>query len=360
MLVYVVRFVFILSFAVAAAQLAQVFRLPPPFSDNPWKIMAVGLYVVIGAGVGYVLGGVVGRRLTKALDWIENRIKRIPASDILVAVGGLILGLVVAWLVSLPMWQIPGVGLYLSIAAFTLLGYLGLWMAYHKREDLRGLFSSFSRGTASPVGDWGKSDYVEKILDTSVIIDGRITDICRTGFVSGRLNLPRFILRELQTVADSEDSLKRNRGRRGLDVLNTLQRDPKIEVRVLDTDYPEITEADGKLVRLAKEMGAALMTNDYNLNKIAELQGALVLNINELANALKPVVLPGEEMNVHVIREGKEAGQGVAYLDDGTMVIVDGGKERIGDDVQVMVTSVLQTPAGRMIFTKLEESTSRL
>jgi len=200
-----------------------------------------------------------------------------------------------------------------------------------------------------------KGKVVEKILDTSVIIDGRIADICEAGFLDGPLILPKFVLHELQMIADSSDSLKRNRGRRGLDILKEIQQNPSLDIRIVETDFPKVREVDSKLVLLAKDSGGKVMTNDFNLNKVAELQGVSVLNINELASAVKPVVLPGEVMNVLVLKEGKEFGQGVGYLDDGTMVVVDQAREHIGDKVFVSVTSVLQTSAGRMIFTKIKD-----
>ncbi|MGB3985463.1 MAG: PIN domain-containing protein, partial [Limnochordia bacterium] len=187
---------------------------------------------------------------------------------------------------------------------------------------------------------------------TSVIIDGRISDITKTGFIEGTLIVPSFVLDELQHIADSSDVLKRNRGRRGLDILNKIQKEPYVQVQIMDRDFEDIAEVDSKLVKLAKELGAKVITNDFNLNKVCELHGVPVLNINELANAVKPVVLPGEELRVHVIKDGKEQGQGVAYLDDGTMIVVDGGRRYIGETIGVMVTSVLQTAAGRMIFAK--------
>ncbi|MFN2362951.1 MAG: PIN/TRAM domain-containing protein, partial [Halarsenatibacteraceae bacterium] len=194
-----------------------------------------------------------------------------------------------------------------------------------------------------------------KILDTSVIIDGRIADICKTGFIEGSLIIPEFILEELRHIADSSDVLKRNRGRRGLDILKQMQKDEGINVEIINKDFEEIAEVDSKLVKLAKIMSGIIVTNDYNLNKVAELQGVRVLNINELANAVKPVVLPGEEMEVRVIKEGKEEGQGIGYLDDGTMIVVDEGIKHIGEEVAVLVTSILQTAAGRMIFAKIKD-----
>ena len=200
---------------------------------------------------------------------------------------------------------------------------------------------------------------VPKLLDTSVIIDGRIADICETGFIEGNFIIPQFILQELQHISDSADGLKRARGRRGLDILNHIQKKIDIEVTIVEEDFPHIKEVDAKLVELGKKLGAKILTNDLNLNKVAELQGVRVLNINDLSNALKPVVLPGETIRVYVLKEGKEAGQGVAYLDDGTMVVVDNAKRCIGKNVDVIVTSVLQTSAGRMIFTRLKEESDR-
>jgi uncharacterized protein YacL len=197
------------------------------------------------------------------------------------------------------------------------------------------------------------SDY--GILDTSVIIDGRIADICDTGFIEGTLVVPRFVLDELQYIADSSDSMKRSRGRRGLDILNRMQRSSGINIEVVDQDFPKLKGVDAKLVAMAKKMNARIITNDFNLNKVAELQGIKILNVNELANALKPVVLPGEIMTVKIIKEGKEPGQGVAYLDDGTMIIVDHAQKYQGSTVEVIVTSVLQTTAGRMIFSEMKE-----
>ena len=194
-----------------------------------------------------------------------------------------------------------------------------------------------------------------KILDTSVIIDGRIADICDTGFLEGILVIPNFVLNELQMIADSADSIKRNRGRRGLDILNKMQKDQSIKVKISDMDFKDIPEVDSKLVQLAKVMKAKVITNDFNLNKVAEFHGVEVLNINELSNSLKPIVLPGEEMRVLLLKEGKDSNQAIGYLDDGTMVVVENGRRRINEEVEVTVTSVLQTTAGRMIFTRLRE-----
>lgn len=241
------------------------------------------------------------------------------------------------------------------------MGYLGLLIGVKRKEELLGFFNIFPR-LRGEKGDKTKEAKTErlqeqaalnyKILDTSVIIDGRIADIVKTGFVEGVLLIPGFVLEELRHIADSSDLLKRNRGRRGLDILNHISKETAIKVEIYERDFDDIAEVDSKLVRLGQILGSPVLTNDYNLNKVAELQGVKVLNINELANAVKPVVLPGEEMVVQVMKEGKEPGQGVAYLDDGTMIVVDTGRRYMGQHIAVMVTSILQTAAGRMIFAK--------
>lgn len=349
MFIWLVRFILVVVGAVGGFQIGQAY---PPGLPEEYSIIGIIAYVIVGISLGYVLGGVVGRRLVETFNRVEETIVRFSWSEILLGVVGLVIGLSVAFLVSYPFRYIeepPILRTFLFIASFAILGYLGVRLALRKREEVGSSLGWFgkSRGAAAVPG--GR----EKLLDTSVIIDGRISDICRTGFMEGPLIIPRFVLAELQSIADSEDTIKRNRGRRGLDVLNTLRRDSKVGVRIEEADYPDVRAVDARLVRLAQDMKAMVLTNDYNLNKVAELQGVRVLNINELANALKPVVLPGEDMKISVLREGKEPGQGVGYLDDGTMVVVEGGKDRVGEEVDVTVTSVLQTSAGRMIFTKV-------
>ena len=235
-----------------------------------------------------------------------------------------------------------------------LFGYLGFQVGFKKRDELLNLFSKTSKkkSASSDDGEEDGKNHKLKILDTSVIIDGRIADICQTGFLEGTIVIPQFVLNELQHIADSSDALKRNRGRRGLDILNRIQKDLPIKVEMYEGDFEDIQEVDSKLVKLAKISGGIVVTNDFNLNKVCEFQNVSVLNINDLANAVKPVVLPGEEMSVQVIKDGKEHNQGVAYLDDGTMIVVEGGRDYIGKRLDVVVTSVLQTSAGRMIFAK--------
>lgn len=289
---------------------------------------------------------------------MEKEILKFSTADIIYGLIGLIVGFLIAFLISQPFLNltIPYLGALISAIIYIFLGYLGLKIATRKREDMPPMnFFSLKKSNPKTKGipRSYKSYICPKILDTSVIIDGRINDICKTGFLEGPLIIPEFVLQELRHIADSADSLKRNRGRRGLDILNILQKDVDIEVLLESRDYENL-EVDVKLLKLAEELGGKVLTNDYNLNKVAEFQGVSVLNINELANAVKPVVLPGEEMELTIVKDGKESNQGLAYLDDGTMIVVEGGKKRIGDLVEVIVTSVLQTAAGRMIFARIK------
>ena len=291
-----------------------------------------------------------GRRL---IQFAETELQKVPAYDIALGSVGLIVGLIIAYLLSQPFYnlRIPYLGVIVSIVLYMIFGYLGIKVPTRNREDFFNSIGNFRRGS-------GKDKLISnckscpKILDTSVIIDGRIADICKTGFIEGPLVIPEFVLEELQHIADSSDALKRNRGRRGLDILNKIQKELDIEVIIHDKKFENVKEVDSKLLKLTQLLKGRIITNDYNLNKVAEVQSIEVLNINELANAVKPVVLPGEEMVVQVIKDGKESGQGLAYLDDGTMIVVESGKKHIGKTIDVLVTSVLQTSAGRMIFAK--------
>jgi len=280
----------------------------------------------------------------------EASLSRWPMADLVAAILGLIAGLVISALLFPSLPKINGLEWLLPLLLSTILGTVGFRLGFAKKEELLTLLF---RKTQEIPSDEAASGFEEhKILDTSVIIDGRIADICKTGFIEGTLVIPEFVLEELQHIADSSDLLKRNRGRRGLDILNKIQKELDVRVLIYEGDFEEISEVDSKLVKLAKVLRGKVLTNDFNLNKVCELQGVSVLNINDLANAVKPVVLPGEEILVQVIKDGKEYGQGVAYLDDGTMIVVEGGREFIGTSLDVLVTSVLQTSAGRMIFAK--------
>lgn len=313
-----------------------------------WSLIA--LVSIITGLLGYSVAPTIISGVIQLAKRFETTINKTPAQDIVGGAVGLILGLIIANLFGVSFYLFPLFGPYLSIIVSLILGYLGWVVGTKKREDLLSLFSNWRTGKEK--GSKGESRAHCKILDTSVIIDGRIADICKSGFVEGTLLIPGFVLEELRHIADSSDVLKRNRGRRGLDILNRIRKELDVKVKIYEKDFDDIQEVDSKLVRLAQVLEGDIVTNDYNLNKVAELQGVKVLNINELANAVKPVVLPGEEMIVQVIKDGKETGQGIGYLDDGTMIVVEGGRRYIGQTISVLVTSVLQTAAGRMIFAK--------
>ncbi len=306
--------------------------------------------ILLGGLLGFFFGPLLARWTSRAITWGEGRLQRTPIQDLLSGSIGLIAGLVIAFLLGVDLGGIGVTGTILRVAISIVLGYVGLRVSVRRKDDiLRPQNWLPSRMKHRVPADASKP----KILDTSVIIDGRIADICDTGFLEGPLVIPGFVLEELRHIADSADVLKRNRGRRGLDILNRIQKESSVPVQIYEREVDPNLEVDSKLLKLAKILDGKVVTNDFNLNKVAELQGVAVLNINELANAVKPVVLPGEEMVVHIIKDGKESGQGIGYLDDGTMIVVDGGRKFIGQTVAVMVTSVLQTAAGRMIFAKL-------
>jgi uncharacterized protein YacL len=302
-------------------------------------------YLYFESIAGFIIGLLVSLLVIK----IEKDIRKLSLRIILGGVAGMVVGLLIALILGFGLNMVSKIRenqqivpwIYLLLTG--ILGYLGLVLGSKKVEEF-----SFRGADYKATSDL-------RILDTSVIIDGRIADICDSGFMEGELIVPRFVLNELQFVADSSDSMKRSRGRRGLDILNRMQKSSAINIEIVEQDFTKIKGVDGKLVALAKKINAKLLTNDYNLNKVAELQGVRVLNVNELANAMKPVVLPGEQMAVKIIREGKELGQGVGYLDDGTMIIVDHAQKMLNMNVEVVVTSVLQTTAGRMIFSELKE-----
>lgn len=309
----------------------------------------------VGIGLFYLLANWLTDYVVDTIRWGEEMLVKMPVTDVMFGAMGLIVGLIVAFLLFLPINSIPipVLGNFLPLIVSGLLGYLGFQVGFRKKDEMMAVFSIGRNRDRNKKENSGPPSNVEhKILDTSVIIDGRIADICRTGFLEGVLVIPGFVLEELQHIADSSDVLKRNRGRRGLDILNKIQKEQKVKVQIYEGDFEDVQEVDSKLIKLAKVLNGKVVTNDFNLNKVCELQGVSVLNINDLANAVKPVVLPGEELNVQVIKDGKEYGQGVAYLDDGTMIVVEGGRDYIGMEIDVLVTSVLQTSAGRMIFAK--------
>lgn len=316
-------------------------------------ILVSAAYFLVPFGDRYLSAGIAAV-IAAAIIFFEMRIRRASLKTLIGAAVGSIMGIFGAFLIGTLISNQESLAVpaetkaFLTLALTFFMAYVGLMVGAAKGDylDLAALGGIFSERAA-------RRDY--KILDTSVIIDGRISDVAETGFLGGTIILPQFVLRELQQVADSPDSSKRQRGRRGLDMLNRLQNNNMLDIQVVDTDFPAVREVDLKLLELAKQMEGMIVTNDFNLNKVAQLHGVQVLNINELANALKPVVLPGEAMHVFILKEGKEYNQGVAYLDDGTMVVVDNARRMIGKDASVSVTSVLQTTAGKMIFGRLAE-----
>lgn len=346
----------LLGFTLGMTTYTAVIKAIPNFAFGEGKyglIGAIAVGIVIGI-IFYILAPWVLNKFKDIAKIVDKEISRYPQTDILLGSIGLIVGFVIAYLVSGLMSSIPIFGGILSFLTYLFMGYLGIKVALKSKDDL---FNIVKIGKLAPsIKEKNAKKEVKaippKILDTSVIIDGRIADICKTGFIEGKLIIPKFVLDELQHIADSSDDLKRVRGRRGLDILSIIQKELEIEVEISEMRFDDIAEVDSKLLKLGQVLNGKVVTNDYNLNKVAQVQGVEVLNINELANAIKPVAIPGEEMIVQVVKEGKENSQGIAYLDDGTMIVVDGGKRHIGETIRVLVTSVLQTPAGRMIFGK--------
>ncbi len=317
---------------------------------------SVSSYFIVDVYYGFpgsLLGFILGLLIALIVIRIEQAIKKVPLRNIIGGVLGMLTGLLIAFLLSYGLSFVSNIMEKRQVVPWIyalltgVLGYLGLVLGSKKIEEFNLPGLGLTKEEREPL-----------ILDTSVIIDGRIADVCDAGFIEGNLIVPRFVLEELQYIADAADSIKRSRGRRGLDILNRMQKSVGINIEVAEQDFPKIKAVDAKLVALAKRIKGKIVTNDFNLNKVAELQGVKILNVNQLANAMKPVVLPGELMNVKIIKEGKEYGQGVAYLDDGTMIIVDNAQRYLGANVIVTVTSVLQTTAGRMIFSEFKEMAS--
>ena len=406
MLDKVIRFFIMLTLVIAGGAL---FRLATPWMatliTTEFFQVEIGVFQLTLAGLiciltGAILGGICGwlvspfciRWLKIFTAFVEKQLSKMPINDVIAGAVGLAIGLIIADLLGNAFARIPGVGNYLPIVFSIVLGYLGIRLTIRKRAEIEGsldfiprAFKEFLRSReekakaaetaaaeteTAPAAENPDAPAEEaphkvnlvkvkaepeknyKLLDTNVIIDGRIADICKTGFLEGKLLIPVFVLEELQHIADSPDNLRRVRGRRGLDVLQKIREDSPLEVEVMNIDFDDIHEVDSKLVRLAQKVGGKIITNDFNLNKVAQLRGVEVLNINDLSNAVKAVVIPGETMKVQVVRDGKEPGQGVAYLDDGTMIVIENGHRYLSRTISVEVTSALQTSAGRMIFAK--------
>jgi uncharacterized protein YacL len=342
------RIVLALLAALGAISAGIALDLGDRFSSASYSYTAFGIVVVLTAAVGYAIGGIVGKLLQRGFRRVERAAQSRSAGELTVGALGLLVGLLVSALLYIPLHALPYIGTWVMLPMFLVLGYLFAFTAGRKHRGILRLVGvhmlADSEDATAPRAT---------LVDTSAIIDGRIGDIVRTGFLGGELVVPEFVLKELQQVADSADPLKRARGRRGLEVVQELRSD--VQVATPDVDFPQVADVDAKLLKLAKERGVPILTTDFNLNRLAQIQDVKVLNVNELANALKPAVLPGERLDITLIREGKEPGQGVGYLDDGTMVVVEGAGERVGQTLPVQVTSVLQQPSGKIIFTRLRD-----
>jgi uncharacterized protein YacL len=356
------RVIGLLVFGSAAAALGELVIQVPAFPIS-FRIYALITMAVLGGIVGYI---VTPKLVLRPVNRLRRLIQQVPASDIFAATLGLFVGLAFGAISAYPLSLLPDpLGQFLPFIIAAAFGYAGLAITIARPDLLQGMRDRFFPDVSPELADALPAAPEEEqadvprlptiLLDTSVIIDGRIADICRTGFIQGELVVPLFVLNELQHVADSADTLRRNRGRRGLEILRQLQEESPVPVHLTEADVPSVREVDDKLIALAKEMDSSILTNDYNLNRVAELQSVNVLNVNELANAVKTVLLPGEDFTIHIMQEGKEYNQGVGYLDDGTMVVVEDGADYIGATVDVTVSKVLQTAAGRMIFARPKE-----
>ena len=326
-------------------------------AESSWLTSSI-LGMIVGAIIFFILSYLLVNYIVNFFRWVEDALVKLPAMDLFFGSIGLIVGLVIAYFVNMP-FQDMSIRIFsqvLPLFIMIILGYLGFQVGFRRREEFMNILKPAKkdkrRSGEEEDTDAGTQSLSPKILDTSVIIDGRIADICQTNFLEGTIVIPQFVLGELQHIADSSDALKQNRGRRGLDILNRIQKELAVKVEIYEGDFEDIPEVDSKLIKLAKVIDGIVVTNDFNLNKVCDFQGVPVLNINDLANAVKPVVLPGEELHVQVIKDGKEHNQGVAYLDDGTRIVVEEGRDYIGKNIEVVITSVLQTSAGRMIFAK--------
>jgi len=342
-----------LSLMLAAAFLGwglglEISKRVPPDAIPIARGYYLSFMALIGAAVGFIVAPYVTIVPYRAL---RKKLGEAPARSLIMGIIGLVVGLIIAALLALPLSLLPGIlGQVLPFVFAVALAALGATITIMRDRDISSILGLFV------VRDAMRRKPAAVLLDTSVIIDGRVADIARTGFISGTMIVPRFVLSELQHIADSPDSLRRNRGRRGLDVLRSLQEDETVPLEISEAEVTDAHGVDSKLMRLAQELDCPILTNDFNLNRVAGLQGIQVLNINELANAVKAVVLPGEKMQVRIIQEGKEPGQGVGYLDDGTMVVVEDGRRHINGSVEIEVTRVLQTVAGRMIFGQIRSN----
>jgi uncharacterized protein YacL len=325
--------------------------LPKANLDSSSYGLAVTAAVVMGIFLGALIGHLLGKAVTRLGRRLDRATSLVTASGLIFVSLGLLIGLAIAALGGLSIKDLPVVGPYLLPVLYAVSGYLFAYLGYKRHTDLARVL-----GFKGLLQQPGVKQFVRpKLLDTSAIIDGRIGALVEMGFLEGDIVVPNFVLEELQSIADSGEPSKRARGRRGLDTVHQLQEGGG-HISIIERDFPSLADVDAKLIKLAKEMKACILTTDYNLNKVSQIQGVEVLNLNELAHTMKVTVIPGETLRVRVLREGKEEDQGVAYLDDGTMVVIEGGRKRVGEEVQVEVTSILQNPSGKMVFARMVSS----
>ena len=348
---FFIRLVGMVLFAVLGWQLGFI------LDNSPDQIRVILLLSLAGAALGATVAPYL---TTRPFAWARRRLKVLPAVDLIAGGVGLIGGLIVAALLTFPLAKLPGVlGAIFPFLAAIIFGYLGIAVMVMRKREIFEFFGLNRQANAVASEARGNNAFARSILvDTSAIIDGRIADVSQTGFIEGTLIIPKFVLNELQHIADSSDSQRRTRGRRGLEMLNKLRKDSIVPLEFSDIDSTDVAEVDAKLIKIAKMNHFPLITNDYNMNRVAELQGVKVLNVNELAQAVRPVVLSGEEINVRITQEGKEMGQGLAYLDDGTMIVIENGRRHMNQEVAITVTRTLQTVAGRMIFAQVRGTSS--
>jgi uncharacterized protein YacL len=363
----IVRGVFSLIGLIIGYFIAEILLEIPQIANLKYlsRTISIVIFIIIISFIFgiifYIISPIIYKGISNLIEYIEKSMQKMSITEIIYGTVGAVIALILMTFIAKPINDIHKViGPILLVLLNILAAIIGAEIMIKKKEDITALLLNIKKPVIKEkkVKEVVKESTkgIPKILDTSVIIDGRIFDICETGFIEGPLVIPNFVLDELRHISDSSDALKRNRGRRGLDILNKIQKELSIETQIVDDDFPKIAEVDAKLLKLAQKMEGKVITNDYNLNKVAEFQGVPVLNINELSNAIKPVVLPGEEMTIDIVKDGKESSQGVAYLEDGTMIVVEGGRKYIGQTTEVIVTSVLQTAAGRMIFAKPKDN----
>jgi len=359
MILLIFKVVFLIVGASAGYYLVNIFLID--YLKGNFLLIGQIVGIVIFAFLGYLFGKLIGNRIIRDVSEVDKKVKNIPGNNLIIGLLGLTTGIILGLLVSMALKSIPFVGIFIPIFVVLVFSYAGIILALRNKElivsilklNKKDKYDNESLGLLNKDNINNGFKARPKIFDTSSIIDGRIADILLAGFIEGSIIIPGFIVNELQSIADSSDNLKRIKGRSGLDLLQKLRDNKNMDIVFLEKDFPNQSSVDSKLLMLAKEIDACIVTSDYNLNKVAKLKGITVLNINDLQNALKLIVFPGEKMKVEIIKEGKEKEQGIAYLEDGTMIVIEGGKRLVGKEIEILITGILQTPAGRMIFSKM-------